>query len=114
MEERIKTALKFLKDKQTFKVGELRLGTKGKNIIEVTGWSQYTDYKNLTKQEALRELEEIKVLFYKMVAVSSELKTFLEDKIIQFNLYFDDYGKGSIGICFEKDNNLEWITNLDR
>lgn len=112
MEGRIKTALEFLKDGQSFLVGELRLGVEIPGTIDVTGWSSYKNFANLTKQQSLKELEEIKAIFYRMVNVSPELKSFIENKSIKFNLYFDDYGKGSIGICSEKDKILAWETDL--
>jgi len=112
MEKRIRTALEFLKDGQSFTVGELRLGAEKPGVIEVTGWSQYTNFANLTKKQCLRELEEIKALFYKMVDTSPGLKDFIEDKSAEFNLYFDDYGKGSIGLCSEKDKKVTWEVDI--
>lgn len=93
-------------------MGELRLGAEKPRVIEVTGWSQYTNFANLTRQQCLRELEEIKALFYKMVDASSELKDFIKDKFIEFNLCFDDYGKVSIGICSEKNGIVKWEVDL--
>ena len=114
MEERkrIRTALEFLKDGQSFTVGELRLGAEKPGVIEATGWSQYINFANLTKQGCLRELEEIKALFYKMVDASPELKDFIKNKAIEFNLYFDDSGKGSIGLCSEKEGTLTWEADI--
>lgn len=112
MENRIKTALEFLKNGQSFRVGELRLGAENPKTIEVAGWSKYTNFTNLTKHQCLRELEEIKALFYKMSTTFVELKDFIKDKSIEFNLYFDDYGKGSIWICSEKDKTLIWKSNI--
>ncbi len=112
MERRIKTAIEFLRDGQSFTIGEIRLENEKSGVIKVTGWSQYKNFANLTKQKSLRELEEIKALFYKMVKVSPDLRSFIENKSIEFNLYFDDYGKGSIGICSEKDKILAWEADL--
>lgn len=64
------------------------------------------EFANLTKQQCLRELEEIKALFDKMVNASSELKYFIKDKPAEFNLYFDGYGKGSIKLCSEKEKTI--------
>jgi hypothetical protein len=104
---RIKTAVEFLKDGQSFNVGDLRLEIE-RNTITVTGWSQYSNIENLNKNQALKELDEIKTLFKRMIDTSPELRTFIVDKKIEYNLYFDDYGKGSITICSEKDGALKW------
>lgn len=110
-QDRIKTAVEFLKDGQSFKVDALRLGIAA-NVIEVAGWSQYIYLDNLTKKQSLTELEEIKALFFKMVDTSLDLKNFILGKIIEYVLYFDDYGKGSIIICSERDNVVKWEIEL--
>ena len=112
MERRIETALEFLKDGQSFTVGDLRLGVESPGIVKVTGWSRYNNFVNLTKQRSLKELEEVKTIFCKMVDASLRLKDFVKDKSIEFNLYFDDYGKGSISICSEKDGKIKWEIDL--
>ena len=112
MKERIRTALEFLKDNQSFTVGELSLGAEKPGVIEIMGWSRYKNFINLTKQGSLKELEEIKAIFYKMVDISPDLKDFIENKSIEFHLCFDDYGKGSVGICSEKNEILTWEVDL--
>ena len=112
MRDRIKIAIEFLKDKKSFTVGDLRLGVNKSADIEVTGWSQYTNFRNLTKENSLEELQEIKSLFYDMLKISPELVNFIKGKDIVFNLYFDDYGKASIEICSEKDGNIWWKVDI--
>jgi hypothetical protein len=109
--ERVKIAAAFLKDGQSFSIGDLRLGTEN-NTINVTGWSQYSNIESLTKSQALKELEEVKMLFYRMLDTSIELRKFSAGKSIEYNLYFDDYGKGSIIICSEKHGNFKWEMEL--
>jgi hypothetical protein len=76
---RIKTAIEFLKDGQSFSIGDLRLGIE-RNIIIVIGWSQYLNIENLASNQALKELDEIKTLFKRIVDVSQELRKFIVDK----------------------------------
>ena len=85
---RIKTAIEFLRDGLPFKVGELYLGMSEGNILDVEGISQYIDLKNVTKQGAMKELEEIKSMFEKMISVSFELKNFVSEKKVRYNLDF--------------------------
>jgi len=112
MEERMKGALILLKAGKFFNVGGLKLSAEKKGVIEVTGWSHYNIFSNLTKTECLKELEEIKFLFKKMIENFSDLKSFIIDRDINYNLDFDDSGKGSIGICSEKKGILVWETEL--
>ena len=109
--KRIKTAVEFLKDGQSFNVGELRFGIGNSNCIYVTGWTQYLHLENLTKQLALKELNNIKTLFNRMVSTSTELRDFAQGKSIEYNLAFN-YGQGAIGICTEKDGVLKWEHDL--
>lgn len=113
MHNRIKIAIEFLKDYQSFSVGNLRLSINELGDIEVTGWSQYTSLHNLTKIKALEELEQIKSLFTEMLSASSELIKFIEGRSIKYNLWFDDYGKASITICSERNNIVHWEINLE-
>jgi hypothetical protein len=109
--ERIKTAVEFLKEGQAFNVGDLRLGIE-KNTVIVSGWSQYSNIENLTPLQAMNELSEVKTLFMRMIDASQELKNFIANKKIEYNLFFDDYGKASIIICSEKNGAMNWSIDL--
>jgi len=109
--ERINTAVKFLKNGQSFKVGPLLLGAIDESNLCVTGWSQYIFLDNLTKQKALRELQSIKTLFEEMIRLSQDLRDFIKNKKFEYNLVFDS-GKAGVGICSEKNGNIEWQIDL--
>ena len=111
MRNRIEMALSFLKDRQSFTVGDLRLGIEESVSMYITGWTQYLDINNLSKAIALQELSEFKTLFYDMVRDSKELDEFIAGKSLEFNLAFS-YGKGGFGICSEKDGIITWETDL--
>lgn len=112
MKERIRTALEFLKDGQSFTVGQLMLQEEKSGVLEVMGWSQYINFANLTKLNCLVELQEIKALFFEMVDASSELKDYLIDKYKVFTLCFDDDGKCSIRLCSEQDKKIIWEVDI--
>jgi len=112
MENRIEIALEFLKNGQSFTVGDLRLGMSGSNLLTVTGWSQYLNFSNLTRGNSLSELAEIKECFSDMVATSDDLKKFIVDKSIEYILCYDDGGKASIDICSEIDGVIKWKVEL--
>jgi hypothetical protein len=108
MGNRIKAAIEFLKEGRYFKVDDIRLGINELGDIEVAGWSQYSNIENLTKAICLKELNETKSLFYKMLENSSELKRFIQEKGIEYSLYFNDNSKIFISICSEKNGILKW------
>jgi hypothetical protein len=112
MTDKIKIALEFMRNKQSFLVDDIRLGVNEMDIVEVTGWSQFTNFSNLTKLGALEELGEIKLLFLKMVASSIELEDFIKTRKLKFNLWFDDLGKASIRICSEENGLIHWDATI--
>ncbi|WP_256005215.1 hypothetical protein [Pedobacter deserti] len=112
MENRIKIALEFLKDGQSFTVGNLRFSIDNSNLLTITAWSKYLTFSNLTKANSLSELTEIKSIFSNMIAASNDLKRFITDKSIEYVLCYDDGGKASIDICSEVDGVVKWKVEL--
>lgn len=60
MTSRIKIAVEFMKDVQSFNVGDLRLGVGQYKSIEIKGCFKYLNFGNLTKAKCFEELQEIK------------------------------------------------------
>ena len=113
MQNRIKTALEFLKDGQSFKIGDLRLSINEQNCLVISSWSRYINFRNLTMPKSLEELDEIKSLYNEMELLSDELKHFVESRCKEFVLCYDDGGKSSIEICSEREGIIEWKLELD-
>lgn len=107
MLNKIHTAISYLAAGQPFRIGDLRLEII-ENKLSIIGWSKYLFLENITKKVALEEIEEIKLLFEQMKECSLELQKFVNDKIIEYVLYFDDSGKGSIIICSLNAGTLNW------
>lgn len=112
MDSRLELAVDFLKEGQSFTVGDLRLELEDNNRFVVIGWSQYLNFTNLTKTISLKELSEIKIIFSDMLEDSQELKKFVAGKSIEYRLCFDDGGKASLDICNEKEGVIEWVIDL--
>ncbi len=107
----IKTALAFLKENGYYRVGDIRLGIDEEGDFLVTGWSSCFHLKSITRSNALEELQEIKSLFYKMHAESSELSDFIKGRKIKYSLAYD-MGKSGIGVCSEQDDIVSWQLDL--
>lgn len=110
--DRIKNAIILLSDGHPFKVGNLTFGCDNQNNFFVSGWVESYELKNISKTRALNELSETKQLFSKMLAVSTDLKKFIEDRNVEYSLCYN-YGMGSLELCREKNGNIEWTTELN-
>lgn len=111
LQHRIKNAIILLTDGHPLKVGDLTFGCKDKNHFSVTGWTSINDLAKVTKQSALNELRDIKILFTKMTFASKELTDFLKGRHIEYCLGYD-YGMGAIGICKEINGHMIWEADL--
>ena len=107
LQHRIKNAIILLSDGHPFRVGDLKFSCKDKDHFSVLGWTLTNDIDTLTKQSALKELNEIKTLFSKMLVASNELGEFLKGRQIEYLLGYG-YGMGAIGICKEAGGNITW------
>ncbi|MGQ7947576.1 hypothetical protein [Flavobacterium sp. WC2509] len=110
--DRIKNAIILLSDGHPFKVGDLTFGCDKKNNFVVSGWVENHELKNISKKRVLNELSETKQLFSKMLAVSTDLKKFIEDRNVEYSLCYN-YGMGSLELCREKNGNIDWTTELN-
>jgi hypothetical protein len=108
---RLREAVKLLKEGGTMKVGDVRLGTHGESELTVTGWTRYQLLENLTQTKALGELGEIKAIFADMLDLSPDLLEFAGTKTVGFYLG-QDYGQGAIGICKEIEGKVIWEVEL--
>ncbi len=113
LQHRIKNALIIIAENKPFKVGDLIFNSKNENHIEISGFTLRNAIESLNNENALRELEEIKSLFLKMVNFSSELQSFIKDREIEYSLIFD-YGMGSLKICSECNGQIEWQMELNK
>jgi hypothetical protein len=110
--DRIKNAIIILSDGHPFKVGDLTFGCDDQNNFFVSGYVESYELKNISKTKALSELKEIKLLFAKMLAVSPDLKKFIQDRNVEYSSCYN-YGMGSLELCRERKGNIEWTTELN-
>lgn len=113
MNNRIELALDLLKKGLPFSAGDLRFELENYSKFVVIGWSQYLNFKSLTKASSKEELSQIKNIFLDMLEASQDLKTFITDTLIEYRLYFDDGGKTSIHICSEQDKTINWKVDIE-
>jgi hypothetical protein len=113
LQNRIKNALIIVAENNPYKVGDLVFSSKNEMHFNISGSTIKNSIENLNHETAIKELEEIKVLFLKMVNLSSDLQSFIKNKKIEYSLIYD-YGMGSLDVCSEIDGKLEWHMELNR
>jgi hypothetical protein len=111
LQHRIKSALALLSEGSSLKVGDLTFGSNDKTHFSVSGWTRSTRLQSLTKQSALAELKDIKLLFSKMIDASQELADFIHGRQVEYSLGYD-YGMGALRICSEYEGQIKWETEL--
>lgn len=114
MLEKIKNTIKLIKEGFPLcRIGDLYFSLKDQHQLHITDNSSYLHLEYITKQIALQELDEIKNIFIKIVNYSDDIKLFIENKKIVFNLDYDDGGKTSIKVCSEQDGIITWHIDLE-
>ncbi len=108
----LKGVKQLLQDNQSLKVGDLTLRLKNNTELAVTGWTNFTHFKNLTKRQSLIELNEIKEVFRLMLNCSKDLADFAQNKTISYFLNYADSGKCGIEICNEENGQVFWQAQL--
>ena len=109
MDDRVKTAVDFLKDGHFFVVNGLKLDIDNSGNLIVVGW--LNNISNINKAMALAELESIKSMFWEMINDSNDLREFSIGKDIIFKLAYS-YGMGAIGVCEEIDGVINWLLDI--
>ncbi|RYE55967.1 MAG: hypothetical protein EOP48_09045 [Sphingobacteriales bacterium] len=105
---KLKNVVELLSDDKSLKVGDLLLSHTPPDLLRVSGWSRFNNFRNINRGGALIELTEIKALFQLMISRSTELNEFVQDKVVSYSLLYDDAGKCGISVCVEENGELTW------
>jgi hypothetical protein len=115
MKKKLQTMLSFLQEGKAYTINGLRFEiAEAQGMLIVRGWSKNIWFENLEKKSCLEDLDEIKLKFSELIQESDDLAKFIKGKKIKYELDFDDYGKASIGICTEYDNEIHWLALCKR
>ena len=102
----------LLDNYERVKLGDITLIKADDKNISVLGWTNYNDIKNVTKDIAKKELEEIKGLYQKLLDTSSDFKKYMLDKSPIFELCYD-YGMGGLLVCSIINDKFVWALQAD-
>lgn len=93
-----------------FKFGNMTIRTTDSGKLLVTGWTDTINFKNISKEKTLQELEELKSSFSDLSKSYNELNDIVKNNnlTIEYHMAYDDAGKVGIGLCSELEGKINW------
>ncbi len=110
LKNRIDIAVELMTEADSMPVGDILLSAK-KNLITVTGASGCFLFENVTRINALDDIDWIKKTFGEMLDISSSLRDFMVGKEISYQLIFDYKISGRL-LCSEVNNTITWYEDI--
>jgi len=108
LQRRLIDAIGVLEIGHSIDINGLTLFVKKSKYINVIGWSEFKDLKQLTNQFALNELEDIKTVFNNMRNVVPEFSDYIKDLEVRYQLCgIPVMGLYNI-VCQEIDSEITW------
>jgi hypothetical protein len=93
-----------------FNLGNMTIYTTDSGKLLVTGWTNTIYFENLSRDNIVNELKELKQSFFELRSSFKELDDMIlaNDLKIEFHMAYDDSGKCGIGICSEINGEINW------
>ena len=93
-----------------FRMNNMTIRTTDSGKLLVTGWTETMNFKNISKEQILQELEELKSSFANLSKSFNDLNDIVKRNhlTIEFHMAYDDAGKASIGLCSELEGKVNW------
>ncbi|NJO24598.1 MAG: hypothetical protein HC867_00675 [Bacteroidia bacterium] len=93
-----------------FKLDNMTIRTTDSGKLIVTGWTDTINFKNISKEKILQELEELKSSFSELSKSFNELNDIVKGNnlTIEYHMAYDDAGKVGIGLCSELEGKINW------
>lgn len=103
----IKNIVELLDKGERPKIGDIAISKSDNNVLNVSGWTNYSDIGSIEEKIARQELDEIKTLFLRLQDESPEFKSYCLNKKIILNLCIDMYKAGLL-VCALVDGEFKW------
>ena len=112
-DESIRKRIWLITDGIPLKLDSMTIRTNDSGKLLVTGWTNTISFKNISKENILRELDDLKSSFSNFSKSFPELNDIVRgnDLTIEYHIAYDDSGKTGIGLCSEIEGNLNWYIN---
>jgi len=86
----------------------IQMSDSGKLLV--TGWTNTFNFGNITKENILQELDDLKSSFLDISERFPALNDIIKGNnlTIEYHMTYDDSGKAGIGLCSEIEGKLSW------
>ncbi len=106
--EEIRRKIWRIGDGIPFKLDNMTIQTTDSGKLLVTGWTDTINFKNISKEKILQELQELKSSFSDLSKSFNELNEIVKGLTIEYHMAYDDAGKVGIGLCSELEGKVNW------
>ena len=109
-EENIRKQIWLLADRIPLKLPNITIQTNDTGKLLITGWTRTIYFHNISKENILNELDDLKTSFASLSESFPEINDVIRGNNfkVEFHMAYDDYGKGGIALCSEIDGILKW------
>lgn len=107
----IQDAIERVNSIGTARIGDLRLGLEGDDVLMITGWLNVLNIESATKSVALRELDQIKHIAQRILHYEPKLLMKTGCRSIKYVLAHE-YKSASVVVCFEENGSVVWRLEL--
>ena len=109
-DETIRQRIWLIPDGIPLKLDNITIRTNDSGKLLVTSWTKTIDFNNISKEDILQELDDLKSSFSDLSNSFPELNDMVKgnDLTIEYHMAYDDAGKAGIGICSEIAGHINW------
>jgi hypothetical protein len=109
-DESIRQRIWLIADGIPLKLDSLTIRTSDSDKLLVTGWTNTINFSNISKENILQELNDLKCSFSDLLKKFPELNDIVKGNglTIEYHMAYDDSGKAGIGLCSEIEGRLNW------
>ena len=109
-DENIRKRIWLIADGIPLKLDNITVRTNDSGKLLVTGWTNTIHFNNISKENVLQELDDLKSSFSELSKKFPELNDIIKgnDLTIEYHMAYDDSGKVGIGLCSEVEGKLNW------
>ena len=109
-DENIRKRIWLIADGIPLKLDNITVRTNDSGKLLVTGWTNTIHFNNISKENVLQELDDLKSSFSEISKKFPEFNDIIKgnDLIIEYHMAYDGSGKVGIGLCSKIEGKLNW------